>query len=94
MMDSKEAVDLLKRCWEHRFNLEDYECDELVELIQQQDKMLELAIKKIIDYIIIPVPRGDGLCPFSIGLTQNCFDECNDQFADCWRKYLQSEVGK
>lgn len=47
MMNSKEAINLLTRCWEHRFNLEDYECDELVELIQQQDKIINLACKTL-----------------------------------------------
>ena len=56
---------------------------ELEELIQQQDKMLELAINAAARLGCPPYEHEP--CP-EMATEVSC--------ADCWRKYLQGEVGK
>ena len=54
-------------------------------IIKQQNKVIDLAVKQIIEI--------SGVCPL------NCDARCNNivvekQLPDCWRKYLQGEVSK
>ena len=54
-------------------------------IIKQQNKVIDLAVKQIIEI--------SGVCPL------NCDTRCNNivvekQLPDCWRKYLQGEVSK
>ena len=78
-MDSNEAIELIKSDVAH-----------LVKTIQQQDKMLELAINAVARHCC---PDSDetveqiSTCPEYASIT---LVKC----ADCWRKYLQGEVGK
>ena len=69
-MDSKEAIELIKSDVAH-----------LVKIIQQQDKMIELAIDKL----------ENGCCDAPESF--DC-DEVGMVCRDCWRKYLQGEVSK
>ena len=68
-----------------KLNDKDLIIEQQKSFIQQQDKMLELAVTQIID--------SSGVCPL------NCDTRCYSlvvvkQLPDCWRKYLQSEVEK
>ena len=99
-MNSKEAIDLLTPIvsfdgYENIYKykaIKDSDQEQLKELIQQQDKMLELAIEWIVDHT--------GSCPNELyDWPNNCEGECgygdvDEQMGKCWRKYLQSEVGK
>lgn len=60
--------------------------------IAKKDRMLARSCEKIVDLIRRPIARGEGLCPFSIGLTPDCFIECNNQFTACWLAWLEKEA--
>ena len=89
-MNSKEAIAVLhnNQYQKHLGNgeydyihpLTDAEAKAIEELIQQQDKMLELAIYKL-----------SACC---CGFIKDCGMDDEQTCEDCWRKYLQGEVGK
>ena len=71
-MDSNEAFELIKSDVAH-----------LVKTIQQQDKMIELAINAVARHSCPDFEESNCL-----GMTTLV------QCSDCWRKYLQGEVSK
>ena len=68
--------------------LDDEQIDEIAEVIERQEKIIELAIKSL---------SRNGKCPAMI--IKKCYEQ-NTPFHkqcppdNCWRKYLQSEVSK
>lgn len=73
-----------------KLNYKDLIIEQQKSFIQQQDKMLELAINAVARHCC---PGSDETveqihtCPEGASVTLV-------QCADCWRKYLQGEVGK
>ena len=63
-----------------KLNDKDLIIEQQKSFIQQQDKMLELAIYKL-----------SACC---CGFIKDCGMDDEQTCEDCWRKYLQSEVGK
>ena len=90
-MDSKHSLPELVEILEYANYISIREREEIAELIQQQDKMIELACEWIADHT--------GECPIGLDYVQwkDCDVRCttnDNQEAICWRKYLQSEVSK
>ena len=82
-MDSKHSLPELVEILEFANYITIREREEIAELIQQQDKMLELACDSVAR-LGCPMFEHEP-CP-EMTTEVTC--------SECWRKYLQSEVSK